>query len=195
VLLRLNVSTRKWHADVDDPWLDLLSPSVSRADYCAQLVRTYGIVAPFESACRYTPRLERLGELFQLNRAGLIAQDLLALGLSPLQVAMLPQCETITTFRSVPEALGWLYVVERTTLLQDGIRRHLLAHLPELELSCAYLSTYDGRISEHWALFGRWLDTIGENVQAADEIVAATHAGFATVREWFHTIRADARSA
>ena len=192
-MLRLNVSTRRWHADVDDPWLDLLSPAVSRTDYCAQLVRTFGIVAPFESACRYTPNLDDAGELLQHNRAGRIAQDLLALGLSPAHIAALPQCDAIMTFRSVPEALGWLYVVDRATLLQDGIRRHLRTQLPEAP--AAFLSIYDGRIGEHWALFGRWLDRVGERVQSADEVVAAAHAGFATVREWSRPIRADARSA
>ncbi len=182
VLSELDVATRHWHAAVDEPWLDLLRPTVSRADYVAQLRRVYGFVAPFESACKYTPGLERVLDVRRTSRAGLIAQDLLALGLSPGQVANVEQCFSITTFEDVAEALGWVYVVERSSLLQGNIRRHLLERLPGIEKSCTYLTVYDGSIGEHRAAFGRTLDRIG--AQAAD-IIDGAHAAFACVRRWF----------
>jgi heme oxygenase len=192
--MKLNMATRHSHAEVDEPWLDLLRPTVTRADYLGQLVRTYGFVAPFEGACKYTPDLARVLDV-QQTRAGLIAQDLLALGLSPSQVASVPQCHSITTFRSVAEALGWSYAIERSTLLQDGIRRHLLELLPEVEPACTYLASYDGRIGEQWQTFARLLDRVGAKHGAADEIIAAAHAGFDTVKTWFRTTRSEARSA
>ena len=194
LLMKLNMATRQWHADVDDPWLDLLRPNVSRADYFGQLVRTYGFVAPIESACMYTPRLDHVIDMHQLTRAGLIAQDLLALGLTPAQVATIPQCDTITTYSDVAEALGWLYVVERATLLQDGIRRHLLGVLPELSQACAYLSAYDGRAIDHWTAFGHQLDEVATDTAIQDAIIAAAYAGFACVRQWFrHHVGPDTR--
>ena len=185
--MRLNMATRHWHADVDDPWLDLLRPHVTRADYLAQLVRAYGFVAPFESACKYTPNLSRVLDFKQLTRAGLIAQDLLALGLSPSQVAIIPQCHDIVTFAHVPEALGWLYVVERSTLLQDGIRSHLIESLPDVANACAFLSIHDGRVNDHWETFGRILDRAGAKPEHANQIHAAAHAGFDTAKHWFRS--------
>ena len=41
------------------------------------------------------------------------------------RIARLPQCCDIEPFRDVSEALGWLYVIERSTLLHDNVRRHL----------------------------------------------------------------------
>ncbi|HSN27992.1 MAG TPA: hypothetical protein VLT45_17000, partial [Kofleriaceae bacterium] len=82
LLTKLNLATRHLHADVDDPWLDLLRGDVTLADYSSQLVRTYGLIAPFESACKYTPGVARMLDYRQLLRAGLIARDLLALGLT-----------------------------------------------------------------------------------------------------------------
>ena len=76
LLTKLNLATRHLHADVDDPWLDLLRIDVTLADYSTQLVRTYGLIAPFESACKYTPGVARLLDYRQLLRAGLIARDL-----------------------------------------------------------------------------------------------------------------------
>ena len=185
LLMRLNMATRQWHADIDDAWLQLLTPSVERADYVAQLVRTYGFVAPFESACKYTPALNQYVDFRQLLRAGLIAQDLLTLGLSASQVASVQTCASITMFQDVDEALGWLYVVERATLLQDGIRRHLLAHLPEIESACAYLTAFDGRVNEHWESFGRTLDEAAVSPGAADRMITAAQTGFECIRGWF----------
>lgn len=185
-MMRLNVATQASHAEVDAPWLSLLRPDIARADYLSVLVQTYGFIAPFESACKYTPRVERDVDLYQLSRAGLIAADLLSLGLAPAQVTEIPHCTRITTFRSVAEALGWVYVVERSTLLFDGIRRHLLSHA-QWATPCAYLSAYDGRAGENWAAFGRKLDRIGAKPDVADELVTAAHAAFACAKEWFHT--------
>jgi heme oxygenase len=190
LLLSLNATTRHWHADVDEPWLDLLRPAVTRADYLAQLVRTYGFVAPFESACKYTPGLDRVLDFRQLTRAGMIAQDLLALGLTPSQVASVPQCCSITTYRGVPEALGWLYVVERSTLLHDGIRRHLVKKMPDLEHASAYLAATGGSAGEQWAQFGRLVDRVGATRAAAEEILDAAQDAFAAVGEWFRVAEA-----
>ncbi len=184
--MRLNLVTRHCHADVDEPWLDLLRSTVTRTDYLGQLVRTFGFVAPFEAACRYTPGIDGR----QLSRAGLIAQDLLTLGLAPAQVSSVPQCLSITSFSSAAEALGWMYVVQRATLLQDGIRKHLLRYLPGIQGACAYLTAFDGRVNDHWNTFGRMLERAGEKPEAADEIIAAANAGFACAQRWFRVAEA-----
>ena len=190
LLVRLNMSTRHCHAEVDEPWLELLRESVSRADYLGQLVRTYGFVAPFESACMYTPGLTRVLDVYQLTRAGLIAQDLLALGLSASQIASIPQCGAITTFRDVAEALGWIYVVERSTLLHEGVHRHVVAELPEVAIASSYLTAYEGRAGERWSMFGRQVDRIGSRPEVADEIISSAHVGFACAKQWLRSTRA-----
>lgn len=193
LLTRLNLATRQYHADVDGPWLDLMRPTVSVADYLGQLVRTYGFVAPFESACKYTPGLGRVLDIGQLMRAGLIAQDLLSLGLTASQVASVPYCPAITTYRSPSEALGWAYVIERSTLLHDGIRRHIARQLPEAARAMSYLAAYDGRVGDHWTTFGRIVDRAGTTPQLANEIINAAHDGFRVAKQWFKSVASDAR--
>jgi hypothetical protein len=39
-------------------------------------------------------------------------------------------CPAFTMFRDTLEALGWLYVIERRTLLHDGVRKNLLERIP-----------------------------------------------------------------
>jgi heme oxygenase len=195
VISKLNLATRAWHADVDDAWLALLQPDVSEADYLAQLVRTYGLIAPFESACRYTPGVMKLLDYRQLMRAGLIAQDLLTLGIAPKDVSLIPTCPAITMFRDVPEALGWLYVIERTTLLQDGVRKHLIERLPNVSQACAYLGMYEGHISDHWQTFGRMLDRAAQNPDVEASISSAAQAAFGHAKQWLAQSRASSLTA
>ena len=183
--MRLNMRTRHWHAAVDEPWLDLLRPGVTRADYLALLVRTDGFVAPFEAACKYTPGLERVLDFRRLTRAGLIAQDLLSLGLTPSQLSTIPHCQRITTFASIPEALGWLYVIERSMLLQDGILEHVRSRL-DIDDASAYLAANHGHVSIQWNAFGRTLDRIAHDPEIADDVMAAANHGFACIQEWFN---------
>lgn len=192
LLLQLNRTTRRWHARVDEPWLALVGPTVSEPEYRDQLVRMYGFEAPLEGACAYTPQLAR-SEHRHLRRAGLIAQDLLALGLAPAQLAAIPQCNSITPFKNVPEALGWLYVVERSTLHHAQARRHLQQRIPRFELASHYLAMFDGA-PDHWQRFGETLERVADRREVAEQVVDAAHAGFECMHQWFQTATPPLRS-
>ncbi len=183
-LLRLNLETRAHHAAADEGWLALLSPAAQRYDYVRQLIATYGFQAPLEAALAYTPRLHLALELRERTRAGLLAQDLLALGLKASEIATLPQCFPIAPFGNPTEALGWMYVTERATLLHDSIRRYVVAKVPDAARACAFLSAYEGIASARWLELGRVLDRVVTTERAIDELIASAHAGFRCAIEW-----------
>jgi len=194
MLAKLNLVTRPWHAPVDDAWLDLLRPDTTSADYLAQLVRMYGLVAPFESACKYTPGVGRYLDTRQLLRAGLIAQDILALGVTPAQVATIQTCPAIMSFNDVAEAFAWLYVVERSTLLQEGVRRHLLQVQPGLAKAVSYLAAFDTTAGERWLAFDRMLDRVVAELGVEAQLLSAAEAAFASTRAWLSATRSASRS-
>jgi len=179
--MRLNMETRAQHPDADGGWLELMSLDTTRPRYLYQLIATYGFEAPIESALAMTPQMGNVIQLRQRARSGFIVQDLLSLGLTPSRIARLPQCSQIVPFRDQSEALGWMYVLERATLLHDAIRRHLEARLPTVR-AWSYLSAYDGIASARWAEFGYVLD---EQPANADQIVAAARTAFDCHRRWF----------
>lgn len=125
-----------------------------------------------------------------------LVEDMLALGLRPSEVAEVPQCLTIPQFRSATEALGWMYVVERTTLAHSLIHRHLLTKLPrEMGRASAYLQSYGGVVGTRWREFGEIVDEAARATDAADRIVVAATEAFATQRRWIaheHYTRAEA---
>jgi len=182
-LVRLNFETRVHHDAADMFWRSLLVPKVTRAEYMDRLATAYGFTAPFEAACAYTPGLRDTLDLRARSRAGRLAQDLLELGLTPSELSAVPSCFPIAPFASRIEALGWLYVIERDTILHENVRRHLVAELPEVRGATAYLSSYRDVTGARWQELGRVLDRLVPHDQR-DELLAAAHAGFRCLLEW-----------
>ncbi|HET9621929.1 MAG TPA: biliverdin-producing heme oxygenase [Kofleriaceae bacterium] len=185
-LIQLNIATRPHHAAADQPWLDLMAPRVERARYRALLLKVYGFEAPLDSGFRYTPELASLIDLRGRTRTGLLAQDLMRLGLTASQMAQLPQ--RFTTFATAAEALGWMYVIERATLLHSSVRRHLMVRCPDLAPATSYLDAYNGVTSLRWAELGAAFDSIAHTPSVLRQILNAANVGFRAMRDWFHEL-------
>lgn len=193
-LLRLNLETQSFHDDADQGWLALTRSDVSRSDYTHQLVTTYGFEAPLEAAFAYTPHLKLFVDLRQRSRAGLIASDLLALGLRANQIANIPPC-LIAPFSGPIEALGWMYVTERATLLHERVRRHLHVRLRDAHDVVAYVSAYDGVTNARWNELGHSIDRAIRTQAHMDDVIAAAKAGFRRLLDWSKHARSYARGA
>lgn len=184
-LLRLNLETHGLREAVDSFWRALCRPDVDQLAYTRRLEATYGFEAPFEAACAYTPGLRDVIDLRSRSRAGLIAQDLLALGFAPSQVSAVPQCFPIAPFSDRLEALGWLYVVERATLLHDEVRTHLLAHIPGIAPATAYLGAYRHVVGARWQELGHVLDDAARTDDARADLVIGAHGAFRRLLDWY----------
>lgn len=182
MLLRLAVETRRHHAAAD---ADRLAPmnEPSLAGYRDYLTGVYGFEAAVEGALVQTPELD-LQLIRTRTKMGRLQQDLLTLGLERDAIARLPRC-ALRPFRSAAEAFGWLYVVERNTLLFGLIRRHLAQHLP-LTRASAYLSVYGASPGARFRELGGLL-----NLEAARgptklaAIIAGANLAFLCQRVWF----------
>ncbi len=176
----LDAETRDLHADVDRHWLDLMASGVTRETYRQHLERVYGFEAPLESALAYTKQLV-IRDRMDRSRSGLIAQDLLALGMSPHKLAALPQCRDVGPFDSPAEALGWKYVIERPIQLHSAIKRNVVSRVGEMAHAMSYLSAYDGIAPARWHQLGVLLDSLGQD----EKLVAAAREAFVTMAAWF----------
>ena len=181
---RLDDETRDLHATVDSYWLDLMAAGVTKDAYRKQLVRTYGFEAPLESALAYTKHLV-IADRRESSRSGLIAQDLLALGMPPSRVTALRQCPQIAPFDDPAEALGWKYVVERPTHLHSAIKRNILARVADSANALSYLSAYDGVAAARWQQLGALLDSVATRPGAQEKLIDAAKAAFACMAAWY----------
>ncbi len=182
---RLDAETRIHHADADSDFDILFRERTTPDDYFVFLMRVYGFEMPLEAAFARTPNLDLMIDLTERQKAGLLTQDLLALGLRPDEIADLPQCLRVPQFRGAAEALGWMYVVERCTLAHSVIRRHLLTRLPrEMRNASQYLQAYAGVAGTRWRMFGNVLDDVARQSAIADRIVDAANEAFRIQRRW-----------
>jgi heme oxygenase len=174
-LLRLELETHAYHGDADHAWLDLLQPFVTRAHYAEQLARAYAFEAPLEAALAYTPHIPSL--IGTRARSRLIAHDLFALDY-PL-AKLTPRL--IAPFPSVCEALGWLYVLERSARLHDMVHHNIVAHLPDAPVE--YLTDPDA--PKRWTGLGIILDRVARSNRIKDRIIHAAHDAFRCQLDWY----------
>ena len=193
---RLNDETRAHHADAEADFDMLFEAETMPRHYLMFLIRVYGFEAPLESTLSMTPNLELMIDLRERTKAGYLAQDLMALGLRSSEIAGLPQCLAIPQFRGAAEALGWMYVVERTTLAHSVVRRHLSTRLPrEVRNASNYLSSYTGVVGARWRQFGATLDDLARLPEVATRVVTAANEAFRCQHRWIQQDARDTRAA
>lgn len=176
---RLNQETVALHAEVDNELV--IRPTNPRA-YQRYLARTYGFVAPLERSITTTSDIERYVDLRRFNKQELLRRDLLALHYTNHQIDALPQC-SVPLFNTVPEALGWAYFIERSTLGHGAAFRAVASQIPgEVAFASSYLKSYFGAVGEMWRAFSQCLDLVA--AADADAVVEAATAAFRYYRAW-----------
>ena len=186
LVTRLELETQASREAVERAWSELQQPPVDRDRYLAMLRATFGIASPLECACRYTRGLDRYFDTRELTRAGLLAQDLLSLDLTAVDVANVPLCLSITPFLDVAEALGWVYASARTTAFQAPVLP-LLSGRVRVHAAC-YLEAIEGWVARRWPGFAMLVEQMGTDPVAARSLVAGATAGFACLADWIATI-------
>jgi heme oxygenase len=188
MLIRLALETKSHHASADADRLTLLEDDVPTAErYRTFLETVYGFEASYERALIQTPGLEpRL--VRECSRLVLLERDLRALGTTNLDALPRP---VIAAFRDEAHALGWIYAVERNTLLHGLVRRHLWRALPStLDRAGSYLGAYPTPGARYREL-GVDLEA-GARRAIPSQIVEGANAAFACQRLWFMRTRAVA---
>jgi heme oxygenase len=186
MLARLGRETLPHHSDADSD-IDrfLFGATTSVADYRSYLVRIYGFIVPFENALAATPALDEVIDVRMRSKTALVLNDLYALGMTDDDVAAIPTCITVPSFRGAAAALGWMYVAERPVLASAVIRRHLVTRLPEeMTRASAFLSCYSGQVGTMWRELGEAIDRVAITPIIADRIVHAAHDAFRALHRW-----------
>jgi heme oxygenase len=183
MLIRLALETRAHHGPADEDRLAMMDLT-SVADYRTFLARVYGFEADAELALAEIPTVA--SHVTGLRaRVGCLRDDLLKLGLSSLDIDTLPRCKPIA-IKTTAHALGWLFVIERSTMIAGLIRRHLASQLPAAMAASGYLDAYGTAAAERMR---RFAETASEyatrGIAHPDSIVGAATRAFETQRQWY----------
>lgn len=193
MLLRLGFETSAHHATADADRLQLMDVR-SAAEYRTALTAILGFEAPLEVA------LSTIGGrtlMRERARAHWLRRDLHALGMTDAAIACLPQCSI--RISSLTQALGWMFVLERHTLLAGLIQRHLVHRFGELlRDATGYLAASSG--DGPGARFRTLCETIDNHAAQHDAypniLVSAAFEAFRCQRQWYRLApdERDARS-
>lgn len=187
MIARLQEEARLHHSDADADRLAPLAMPTSVAGYVSYLARILGFEEPVEAALASVPELALLIDTPQCNRASWLVRDLQALGVEAKRIAALPRCppDTLPPIATVPDALGWLYVVERNATLHGVVRRHLARRMPgQMAAASRYLSRTELAAGDRLRALGAALDEIARSALAGERIVAAADSAFRLQRRW-----------
>lgn len=187
--LRLRHETRAEHERIEaNPRFSrLMAPDLTMAEYRLLVARLHGHHAPLEAALEaMAHRLPACLALHRrLNRRAALADDLVALGFTPADIAALPRCEALA-IRSVEQALGALYVLEGSTLGGQLIARHLRATLGiGAADGAAHVVPYGPETGTLWRDFRLALDAGADAAQFdPDTVIAAARRAFDRLDRW-----------
>ena len=174
--------------------LGLLDPSLDVHRYRRVLETFYGFYVPVEIDVTRLAALEPpLG--FPLRaRAKLIERDLLALGLSPAEVAALAQCRDRPELSCFEDLAGCLYVLEGACLGGQLLAPLLYRRLGLAKDSGAAFFAGDGEWTlPRWAVVVAWLDRLPHTGASTGKIVTAAKATFDAFARWAAVARGDCR--
>lgn len=182
MLYRLGRETHDEQALVDSYWNRLCAERLTHGGLTRHLSTAYGFEAPLEAALSFTRDLASKLDLRGRARAGLIAHDLLTLGMTPAAMSALAQCP-IMPFGSHVEALGWLYVAERSVFYHDLLRRQAQRSLPTAQLKSCLRET---DAAMRWSTFACAIDAIDEG--DVPELIDAARDGFRCQEIWMQEL-------
>ena len=193
---RLNLETRAAQRELE---AESALRTVQAQSYRRFLLTVYGFVAPCERAITTTPEIERAIDVRRFSKEELLRRDLSSLGVGAVQINATAQC-AVPLFEHVEQALGWAYVLERSTLAHHELFRRLASLVPgQVAFASSYLKCYAGTAGEMWRSFGDTLDAI-QNEGAKELVVVAANSALQTHATWFQlraatpTIQPGARS-
>lgn len=158
---------RPYH-DRIEATVDLMRPDVRPSDYRRFLSRSFAFLARCERELDLDAAPVELDVRRRLKRPALAA-DLAALG---IEEALVQGCAETPQVNSWPSALGYLYVVEGSTLGGQLLLRYLTTRLQLDETCTHFLSGYGAATGGQWKNFLAVLSTAlersaGERAQIA----------------------------
>lgn len=174
---RLRSETRDLHDRIEST-VRVGGEGFTRDDYVAFLASTYGFVAPCEVALRRLELRSLIPDPSTRFKAERLAEDLAACGVPTEAV---PRCTDLPPLDTPPEALGYLYVLEGSSLGSQIVVRQVRDRLAGV-VPLAYLTGYGGRTGTMWQSFKRVLDAWGAAAPAEqDRVIASARATFASL--------------
>ncbi|WP_338556356.1 biliverdin-producing heme oxygenase [Paenibacillus sp. KS-LC4] len=195
VMARLKEETAVNHKQIEDNRFAkaIMNQTLNVMDYSLYLQKFYGFIQPIErhiAALLHKQNVQELGEFIQSRaKTPLLERDLLALGLSEEQVQQLPGCKQPPELATVAAVLGYMYVIEGSTMGGQIITKQVRKFLPlteEVSEGTAYFNAYGSETRAKWAEFSQMVTQSVLTEEDANQVVESAKQTFLTLEAWFN---------
>jgi heme oxygenase len=162
-----------------------MSPELTREQY-TQIVRGfYGFLAPIEERLLAEGTWQETGIDFPSRRKVPHLEQDLAILAPGESLADIPRCPDVPDVSTPQAALGYLYVIEGSSLGGTFISKHVGRLLGlDRENGAAYFSGYGGETRQRWNEFLETLNEASVRLNDDDTIVATANATFGALAKW-----------
>lgn len=189
MLIRLALETSVHHAAADEHRLSGLRVKTVD-DYRGFLARIFGFEAVVEQTLsRHLTRAN--SSLHARLKASLLREDLRALDVSERDLRRIPLSPALHV-PSLAHGLGWMFVLERHTLVAGQLCRHVSGTLGTVAArSTSYLGARGDRPGVSFRAFGEALGELAATYPPA-LIVQGANEAFRTQRQWYSAQQREA---
>mgnify|MGYP000055940808 CR=1 FL=1 len=179
---RLRAATHSTHEKLDQSIM-AKDPFASLTSYGRFLQVQHGIHRDVEPLYHWSALSHIFSNLHKSSRFAAVEQDLADLGLQPPLYTVVPATETLVAQHDIPEALGWLYVVEGSSLGAAFLLK--LAKNMGLSEShgAAHMATPAKGRAPHWKSFKTTLNALPMSQEDEARAITAAEAAFSRVRQ------------
>ena len=181
MLVRLALETSVHHGAADDDRLAALSITSTPA-YRAFLVRVFGFESIVEETVMRFAELD-LHFVRDHARSHQLRRDLMLLGMSEREIGICPRASI--AIRTPGEALGWMFVLERHTLVA-GLLCRQIQQVVGSDVPIAYLGAGGPTPGARFRRFGEKLGDLAQTYRPALIVDGAANA-FRAQRQWYRT--------
>jgi len=185
-LANLRQNTAASHQKLEDSELSkaILLPDVTLADYQTYLVKMYGVTKACEDSV--FPVIEEVvPDLDQRYKSLHILEDLAKTGYSEEKLSSIPVFDY--PFSSVSEALGFMYVIEGSTLGGRVLFKHIHQTLGlTSENGASYFWGYGSQTGILWKSFIAALTRFAVEKDESEKIIESAVQTFANIDNWLN---------
>jgi heme oxygenase len=189
VMAVLKSGTAEQHQSVEN-LMPFFREQFSLEDYTRTQTAFLGFFEPVESALGRAVDWSAVGiDMTTRNRAHLLRDDLIALGLSDSTIASLPRCSSLAPMGDLAGALGCLYVLEGSTLGGQVIGRELARRFGiGASTGASFFLSRGPHVGDMWRGFSF---AVRQNILQLDSRQLAVEAAkqtFASLEDWMRKV-------
>lgn len=185
ILDRLREETAAQHERIEqNPYAKAAFDQTLTIDqYRSYLTKFYGFIKPAEEQLMAEGAVNHFGLDMEIRtKSNLLEEDLIHLGMNPDEIAQLPLCSRLPELSSQARILGYLYVIEGSTLGGQVITKQLMKFLPlSPQSGLRYFYAYGQETKPRWTEFREALLNAAED---PDEIIHSAKETFRLLDAW-----------